>query len=176
MTALGGIPPDNPFPGSRVFVYGIRNSIGFAFDPSTGIIWETDNGPSCNDEINRIEPGRNYGWGTSWTCDEPPPAPENTNQDGPAPVLPLAWFTPNVAPTGAVFCTGCGLSGMEGSLLYGEFLTGNVNQVVLTADRMDIESITTVYTHPGSILSIEPGPDGRLYFSTGAGIYRLIEV
>jgi glucose/arabinose dehydrogenase len=176
MTALGGIPPDNPFPGSRVFAYGIRNSIGFAFDPSTGIIWESDNGPSCNDEINRIEPGQGYGWGPSWTCSEPPPAPKNTNQDGPSPRLPLAWFTPNVAPTGAAFCSGCDLSGMEGSLLYGAFLTGNLNQVVLTADRMGIQSITTVYTHPGSILSIESGPDGRLYFSTGAGIFRLIEV
>jgi glucose/arabinose dehydrogenase len=175
MTDRGAVPPDNPFPDSLVWVYGIRNSFGFTFDTATDLMWEMDNGPICNDEVNLIQPGDNRGWGPNWTCSEPPPAPQNTNQDGPNPVLPLAWFTPNVAPTGTVFCTGCGLPDSEGTMYFGEFSTGNIQRVVLTPDRMGIQSITNVYTHAGSILSMERGPDGSLYFSTGMGIYRLIE-
>jgi glucose/arabinose dehydrogenase len=176
MTDRGAVPPDNPFPGSLVLAYGIRNSYGFAFDPQSRSLWEIENGPTCNDEINLILPGMNYGWGPNWTCSEPPPAPENTNQDGPDPVLPKAWFTPTVAPTGAAFCVECGLPDSEGTLFFGEFNTGRIQRAVLTADRTEIESITNVYTHPGSILSMERGADGALYFSTGTGIYRLIEV
>ncbi|HEU5224852.1 MAG TPA: PQQ-dependent sugar dehydrogenase, partial [Actinomycetota bacterium] len=41
----GGVPSDNPF-GNRVWVFGIRNSFGFDFDPRTDELWETENGPS----------------------------------------------------------------------------------------------------------------------------------
>ena len=44
----GGIPDSNPF-GDRIYAYGIRNSFGMAFDPLTGRLWETENGPTCND-------------------------------------------------------------------------------------------------------------------------------
>jgi glucose/arabinose dehydrogenase len=42
--------------------YGIRNSFGIAFDPVTGILWETENGSNYGDEINVILPGFNGGW------------------------------------------------------------------------------------------------------------------
>jgi len=44
------------------FAYGIRNSFGIAFDPLTGNLWDTENGPSFGDEINLVEPGFNSGW------------------------------------------------------------------------------------------------------------------
>src|SRR5215204_2806377 len=44
------------------YAYGIRNSFGFDFDPLTGNIWDTDNGPGYGDEINLVEPGFNSGW------------------------------------------------------------------------------------------------------------------
>jgi aldose sugar dehydrogenase len=68
---LDGTPaPDNPFstnptdPLSKYFAYGIRNSFGFAFDPVTNALWDTENGPASNDEINIVEPGFNSGWQT----------------------------------------------------------------------------------------------------------------
>ena len=54
MNPDGSVPNDNPFAGSRIWSYGLRNSIGFDFDPQTGNLWESENGPECNDEINRI--------------------------------------------------------------------------------------------------------------------------
>ncbi|TMK30229.1 MAG: PQQ-dependent sugar dehydrogenase [Actinobacteria bacterium] len=96
MTPSGGVPSDNPFANSRIFAYGIRNSFGFAFDPRKNRLWETENGPSCNDELNLIRKGANYGWGPNETCSGSSPA--NTNQDGPNPVRPKRWYTPTIAP------------------------------------------------------------------------------
>jgi aldose sugar dehydrogenase len=49
-------------PDDMYYAYGIRNSFGIAFDPLTGNLWDTENGPSFGDEINLVEPGFNSGW------------------------------------------------------------------------------------------------------------------
>jgi glucose/arabinose dehydrogenase len=49
-------------PLSKYFAYGVRNSFGLDFDPVTGKLWDTENGPSSNDEINLADPGFNSGW------------------------------------------------------------------------------------------------------------------
>ena len=49
-------------PANKYFAYGIRNSFGLDFDPVTGKLWDTENGPSYGDEINLVEPGFNSGW------------------------------------------------------------------------------------------------------------------
>ena len=62
----GSAPNDNPFssqPGlGKYYAYGIRNSFGLAFDPVTGDLWDTENGPDAYDEINLVRPGFNSGW------------------------------------------------------------------------------------------------------------------
>jgi glucose/arabinose dehydrogenase len=55
------------------YAYGIRNSFGLAFDPVTGKLWDTENGPSWGDELNIVEPGFNSGWAKvlgTWTVSE----------------------------------------------------------------------------------------------------------
>jgi glucose/arabinose dehydrogenase len=54
---IGDKHPDDVY-----YAYGIRNSFGIAFDPLTGNLWDTENGPSFGDEINLVEPGFNSGW------------------------------------------------------------------------------------------------------------------
>jgi aldose sugar dehydrogenase len=174
ITGTGGVPGDNPF-DSKVYAYGIRNSFGFTFDPQSGKLWETENGPECNDEINLINSGKNYGWGPNRTCSTPPSAPSNTNRDGPSPVLPKKYFGSVIAPTGAAFCEGCGLSGSEGSMLFGTVNTREIRRAVLTSGRTGIQSVSVVYTHSEMILSVERGPDGTVYFSDADGIYELIQ-
>jgi glucose/arabinose dehydrogenase len=172
MTPDGKVPKDNPFPGSLVYSYGHRNSFGLAFDPQTKDLWETENGPECNDELNRIEPGRNYGWGPSETCSGT--APENTNQDGPKPVPPQLWYATTIGPTGIAFCDHCGLgSSREGDLFFGAFNTGDIHEVELSPDRRTAVRDSTPFNHGNLVLSIEPGPTGTLYFSDGVGIFRL---
>ena len=46
----------------KYYAYGIRNSFGIAFDPITGDLWQTENGPNAYDEINVVKPGFNSGW------------------------------------------------------------------------------------------------------------------
>jgi glucose/arabinose dehydrogenase len=173
MTPAGGIPDDNPLGHRRIFAYGIRNSFGFDFDPRTGDLWETENGPDCNDELNRIRPGRNYGWGPSYSCGSATP-PLDTNKDGPNPVLPLRWYTPTIAPTGMAFCEGCGLGrAAEGAFFFGAHNTGDIARVQLNAARDDILRRRRIFHQPSGVLSIEAGPGGALYFSDSGAIYRL---
>lgn len=67
MTRDGVIPADNPFPDSYIYAYGLRNTQGFDWHPDSDLMLATDHGPSgpqgcCHDEVNVIEPGKNYGW------------------------------------------------------------------------------------------------------------------
>ena len=176
LNATGTIPPDNPIPGNPIWAYGIRNSYGFGFDPINGFLWETENGPDCNDELNRIQKGLNYGWGSNNTCSSPPPPPQNTNQDGPHPVQPQVWFTPTIAPTGLAFCVGCGITSAEGAFFSGAFNDRKIRQSTLNPNRTLIVSTTTVYTHSGFILSLERGPDNAVYFSDFDGIWKLVQI
>lgn len=170
----GSVPSDNPIGGSKVFSFGHRNSYGFTFDPATGSLWETENGPECNDEINRPVAGGNYSWGSNETCGGS--APGNTNNSGPQPRHQPEWFTgPTIGITGNAFCDGCGVAGLAGKLLVGANNDGILRVFTLNAGRDGIVGgPATPFTSPdGTIYSMEAGPDGTVYFSTYRAIYRL---
>jgi glucose/arabinose dehydrogenase len=174
MTPNGHVPADNPS-GSLVWASGIRNSFGFAFDPVSLKPWETENGPECNDEVNRLRAGGNFGWGPSETCSGT--APGNTNQDGPNPIQPQLWYTPTIAPTGLAFCDGCRLGPhSEGAFFFGSYNTGDIRRVALTADRLSVASESVVANAADIALSMEAGPDGRIYFSSYIAIFKLVKV
>jgi glucose/arabinose dehydrogenase len=70
----------NEFPLNLYYAYGIRNSFGIDFDPVTGNLWDTENGPDYGDEINLVDPGFNSGWMTVqglWK----PVSPNDSNRD-----------------------------------------------------------------------------------------------
>jgi glucose/arabinose dehydrogenase len=170
----GDVPSDNPF-DDRVWVFGIRNSFGFAFDPQTDGLWETENGPSCNDEINLIERGENYGWGPNQTCDGS--SPGNTNQDGPSPVMPELFYENPIGITGIAFCDACRLGQRsDGAAFVGAVNNGEVTRIVFNDQRAAISGHTVVYDHGGSTLSFEVGPGGRIFFSDFNGINKLVRV
>jgi glucose/arabinose dehydrogenase len=175
ITPTGAVPDANPF-GDRIYAFGIRNGFGLAFDPETDDPWETDNGPACNDEVNRILRGDNYAWGPSQTCSGD--APGNTNQDGPEPRrLPRLWFVDTIGITGLAFCDGCDLNATsEGTLFFGDVNTGTIRRVDLNAARDDLRpsTLTIVYSHSDSVLSMEVAPNGSIHFSDFGGIYRLV--
>jgi glucose/arabinose dehydrogenase len=171
MTPNGRIPSTNPR-GSRIFAYGIRNSFGFAFDPTTDRLWETENGPECNDELNLIRAGANYGWGPRGTCSGT--APRDTNQDGPNPVLPKLFFAGPIGITGVAFCDGCGLgAASEGGAFFGAVNGGDIRRVTFDATRSKVRTSSVVLRHSSGTISFEVGPGGRIYFSDFGGIYRL---
>lgn len=88
MTLNGAMPPDNPFPGTYVYAYGLRNPFGAAWQPGTGRLFVSDNGPDHDDRIVKVKPGSNNGW----CCNQLPGA--------------IARFTPTVAPVGILFMPG----------------------------------------------------------------------
>lgn len=169
----GDADPEN----DAIVSFGHRNSFGLGFDPDTGNLWQTENGPECNDELNLIRPvaNPNYGWGPNGKCSTPPARPRNTNNSGPKPRILPEWFWRfTTAPTGIAFCDGCALNpAAEGAAFLGEFNTGKLKRVQLDAERDDVADIALGYQHTRQILSVEVAPDGRLYFSDGRGIFRV---
>jgi glucose/arabinose dehydrogenase len=173
MRGDGTVPADNPIPGSLIYSYGHRNSYGFDIDDDTGRVWESENGPECNDEINMVLPGENYGWGSSETCSTPPDPPANTNQDGPDPHLPIKWWGSTIAPTGVAFCFACHIADSDGALFWGSFNDSSIRRGFLNTDRDDITTSEIVYSHSSNVLSLEVGPNGNIHFSDATGIWRL---
>jgi len=170
----GDVPGDNPF-DDRVWAFGIRSSFGFAFDPQTDDLWETENGPACNDEVNRIRGGGNYGWGPNETCDGA--SPGNTNQDGSNPILPELFYENTIGITGIAFCDGCRLGRRsDGAAFFGAVNNGEVTRIVFNDQRTSIAGHAVVHDHGGSTLSFEVGPGGRIFFSDFDGINKLVRV
>jgi quinoprotein glucose dehydrogenase len=179
MTPAGKPAPGNPFIGSstrarRIWAFGIRNSFGFAFDPRTNRLWETENGPECNDELNRIVKGGNFGWGPNENCSGT--SPGDTNNSGSRPRrFPKRWYTPTIAPTGGAFCRRCHLGPNSGGrLFFGAFNTGQIRRVTLTSNRLGVKSQSVVYTNSEGVLSMERAPGGGIYFSDSSHIYKLV--
>ncbi|MDQ3991204.1 MAG: PQQ-dependent sugar dehydrogenase [Actinomycetota bacterium] len=171
LSAAGRVPRGNPFSGRFTWSFGHRNSFGFAFDPRTGSLWETENGRTCTDEVNRIERARNYGWGPK---SFPREACPNISRDGPAPIPPAwSWEAP-IAPTGAAFCERCGLGAdTEGTLLVASWNEGTIRRLTLSPNRRRIVSEEIVYRHDRPIIAVQRGRKGAIFFSDPTGIYRL---
>lgn len=146
----GTVPSDNPF-GTAVYSYGHRNPQGLAWD-NAGNLWATEHGRSGvlsgYDEVNRIEPGANYGWpdiqgDETRASMETPKVNSGTDE---------TW-----APSGTTFWDGHLLfAGLRGQALYDATVDGiNVTAVVAHfADQF------------GRLRTVHIGPDGNIYVLT----------
>jgi glucose/arabinose dehydrogenase len=178
MNTDGSAPSDNPFYGNAnwnplIYTYGHRNMFGLAFHPVTGRVYVTENGPACNDEINLLTPGRNYGWGPSNTCSTPPPAPINTNQDGPSPVLPIWWWATTICPTNAAIYGGPNFPAWRGDLFMGDCNYRTFHRLHLVPPNYDaVASDTPIWVAPDIILDVRVGRDGAIWITTPSTIYR----
>lgn len=181
MNLDGSIPKDNPFvhtPGAlhSIWTYGHRNPEGLAFDPATGILWETEHGPTGGDEVNIIEPGKNYGWGVASMGLEP----GISRLHATGMTDPITFFNPSIGPSGITFYTGDKFPAWKGNL----FITGMVGEKLI---RMQIKGRQIVSQEDvifgyGRVRDVLTGPDGNLYLllqnmngdPTGGSIVRLV--
>jgi len=157
----GTVPADNPFANSTVYSYGHRNPQGLAWHPASGLLYSTEHGPSgfqgcCRDEVNLIEPGKNYGW--------PVIRGDETQQGMMMPLL-HSGLGETWAPGGAAFVrrgpwAGSLLfTGLRGQSLYHLVLDRNEPRKVVSFERLFVRQF-------GRLRDVAEGPDGKIYLLT----------
>lgn len=174
ITATGAAAAGNPITGNTFWAYGIRNVFGFNFDPNNGNLWASDNGPTCNDELNLIVRGGNHAWGPNGESCEPG-IWETTNEDGPEPrIRPKVLWQPTVGPTGVALCSNCGLRPEDnGTVFVGHVNNGHIRRLTLDANRTSVTRDQLVIDHTSGVLAVESRPGGPVYFSDSTSIYVL---
>lgn len=144
----GAVPTDNPFPGSPVWTYGHRNVQGMAWD-SAGRMWATEFGQDRFDEVNLIEPGRNYGW---------PDVEGVADTAGGRYTNPVVvWPTDQASPSGAAIL---------GDTLYVGALRGQRLWPVRLDGTTATAGTPLLHNTYGRIRAVTAAPDGRLWIST----------
>lgn len=160
----GTIPEGNPF-DNAVWSYGHRNPFGLAHEPGTERLFETENGPDCDDELNRIRKGRNYGWGNDYEC--------GTAGVGVDPKGPMKRWTPTIVPTDLWWYEGR-MGKLSGSLYMGEYSSGKLHRFFFNARRTRIERDRVIFDAAQGIVDVAKGPNGWLYFMTPSALYRIV--
>jgi hypothetical protein len=127
--------------------------------------FSSENGPSCDDEMNRIEPGYNYGWRTSYPCDDAGPSPTYNT------IAPL-WYVPAaqccIAPTGTHVYTGHQIPQWYGDLFMASYNDQALRHFYLNPARTAATAVNVV-TGVAVGTDIETGPDGALWYIEGGG-------
>lgn len=161
----GSVPNDNPFAPAPGWAYGLRNPFDFTFDRQTGNLWATDNGPSCDDELNLVRREQNYGWGPNYQCG-------SVAQGSTAPVL--RW-SDTEAVTGVIVYTGAAIPAWQNSLLICAYGNRALYRAPLSADRAGVTEVKQIELPDGfgCGTDIEQAPDGSLYLNDPPNIHRI---
>ena len=166
------------FPGpnltpAETWTSGHRTPYGLAFAPD-GRLWELEHGPRGGDELNLIEPGKNYGW---------PLVSYATNYDGtpiPSPdtrsdlAQPVIYWTPVIAPGSLTFYNGDMFPQWKGSALIGGMASRTLNRV--TFDARGGATPAERWNVGKRIRDVEVGPDGALWMledTPTGGLFRV---
>ena len=163
----GSVPQDNPFDNS-VYSLGHRNPQGLGFD-SDGIAWAVEHGTDENDEINRLQPGGNYGYPCFTGADAPGPIPDGCEPTS-AYVAP-AWASgsPTLATSGATFLSGSVWGDWEGNLMVSTLKEEDLRRFSVGADGSVALEETLLDGQFGRLRAVVIGPAGALYVSTSNG-------
>ena len=142
------------YPLNLYYAYGIRNSFGIDFDPVTGNLWDTENGPGYGDEINLVRPGFNSGWnqlmgiwergggdpreGDSTVAQQQPNTLVDFDGRGEYQPPKLAWLY-TIGPTAIRFLNSARYgSEVENDLFVGDIHAGNIYHFKLNQDRTEL--------------------------------------
>ncbi len=160
----GTVPADNPTPGSYVYTFGHRNPQGLV-QLADGRLYASEHGPSNDDEVNKIEAGRNYGWPTvEGLCNLPAEATFCTANNVRE---PLTTWTPTIAPAGLKYYDHPAIPGWRGSLLLVALGGKRLVQLPLDAPGTAITARNEFLLNAfGRLRSICVSPQGRVYVGT----------
>ena len=174
----GTIPVDNPFVANSnartaIYSYGHRNPQGMVFNTETKIVWANEHGPKGGDEINIIQPGKNYGWpvityginysGTIITDKTSMPGMEQ----------PIYYWIPSIAPSGMAFSTSGVYPKWRGNLFVGSLKFEYLERLEFKKGK--VVKREKILESIGRVRNVKEGPDGYLYVAVeGKGILKIL--
>jgi glucose/arabinose dehydrogenase len=185
MNRDGSVPGDNPFVGTagalpHIYSYGHRNPQGAALHPQSGELWLCEHGPQGGDEVNRVLPGRNYGWPQrSYGCPYGSPVGTGCQVNGgthaPGFEEPLAtWIPTSTAPSGMMFYSGSGFPEWQGSLFVGALAGNGIWRFPVNGNTLGTRE--QLFTGLGRIRDVRQGPDGWIYLLTDGGSGQIVRI
>ena len=177
----GSIPPDNPFVGRQgalpeIWSYGHRNVQGAALNPVTGELWANEHGPKGGDELNRVLPGRNYGWPTVSYGTEYSGGKISDGGTAPGIEPPVHYWVPSIATSGLMFYTGAQFPAWRGSAFVGGLKSQQLVRLRLDGDRVVEEERLLRGVVKERVRDVEQGPDGYIYLLTDEDNGRLLRL
>lgn len=160
--------PDNPFIGQEnaqpeIWSLGHRNLQSATLD-GQGRLWTVEHGPRGGDELNRPEPGKNYGWpevtyGVEYSGD---PVGEGITQQAET-EQPVYYWDPVIAPSGMAYYDGDAIPEWQGAFLIGGLVSQGLVVVHMDGDRVQYEERVPL---DARIRDVKVGPDGAVYAVT----------
>jgi glucose/arabinose dehydrogenase len=179
VTKEGQPAPGNPFIGKEgvrpeLYSYGHRNVQGLAIHPQTGDLWESEMGPRGGDEVNRIQPGHNYGWpviGYGLEYSGQKVGEGITQKDGME--QPVYYWDPVLSPSGITFYTGDQIPEWKNNLFVAGLNSNHIARLVIQNNKVTGEE--RLLANEGQrFRDVAEGKDGALYAITDEG--RLYKV
>lgn len=175
-----GIPADNPFVKHEkalpeIFAYGFRNIWRLSFDRLTGDLWVADVGQNLWEEINVVQPGKNYGWNR---YEGSQPFGNRPLEDA-ADAVPPVWeydHGTGKSITGGFVYRGKQVPALEGKYLYADFVTGKLWALDYDVKAGKVNKNWEIPSDKLPVLTFGEDQEGEIYFSvetaSGRGIYR----
>ncbi|MEO7309453.1 MAG: PQQ-dependent sugar dehydrogenase [Chitinophagaceae bacterium] len=179
ITTDGKPAPGNPFAGvdsarAELYSYGHRNVQGLAWHPVTGDLWESELGPRGGDEINRIQPGKNYGWPTITYGIEYAGGKVGggiTQKEGLE--QPVYYWDPVISPSGITFYSSDSIPEWNNNLFVCGLSGQRIVRLVIEDNKVTGEEKLLV-EEKQRFRDVIMGKDGALYAITDQGrLYRV---
>ena len=167
----GSVPDDNPFVGMEgykpeIWSYGHRNPQGLAFDSETGILWESEHAPQGGDELNVIQPGKNYGWpvigyGANYGVGTEIHA--TRNKEGME--QPAAFWVPSIAPSGLMIYHGDRFPNWVGNVFVGGLSADHGRVSRVSVNNGIVTGRQPLLMQEYRVRDVREGPDGYIYIA-----------
>ncbi len=180
INADGSVPSDNPFvrrAGAlpEIYSYGHRNIQAATLNPESGELWIVEHGARGGDELNLIEPGKNYGWPMISYGTEYSGGPIGAGiTSAPNMEQPLYYWDPVIAPSGMAFYTADLFPAWKGSLFIGGLVSEHVARLTLKGRRVIGEE--RLLEGRARFRDVRVGPEGALYLLTDEDAGELLRL
>lgn len=179
ITTDGKPAPGNPFEGRtdarpELYSYGHRNVQGLAIHPVTGDLWNGEFGPRGGDEINRVQPGKNYGWPViTYGIEYSGGKVGDAIQQKEGMEQPVYYWDPVLSPSGMTFYKGNNIPEWENNLFIGGLSSSHIARLVIRDNKVVGEE-RLLADESQRFRDITQGNDGALYTVTDQGrLYRV---